>query len=67
MMTLFFYLAIRFKRILRKPERGSAMKKPNGLDLLATLIDLLADQEGVKITYELETERTVEYEANQTA
>lgn len=26
---------------------------PNGKDLLATLIDLLADQEGVKITYEL--------------
>ena len=31
------------------------MKQPNGLDLLATLIDLLADQEGVKITYELES------------
>ena len=30
------------------------MKETNGLDLLATLIDLLADQEGVKITYELE-------------
>lgn len=30
------------------------MKTPNGLDLLATLIDLLAEQEGVKITYELE-------------
>ena len=29
------------------------MKKPRGIDLLATLIDLLADQEGVKITYEL--------------
>ena len=28
-------------------------KAPNGFDLLATLIDLLADQEGVKITYEL--------------
>ena len=27
---------------------------PKGIDLLATLIDLLADQEGVKITYELE-------------
>lgn len=26
---------------------------PNGTDLLATLIKLLADQEGVKITYEL--------------
>lgn len=29
------------------------MKEPNGIDLLATLINLLADQEGVKITYEL--------------
>jgi len=28
------------------------MKKPNGKDLLALLIKLLADQEGVKITYE---------------
>ena len=30
------------------------MKEPNGLDLLATLIELLADQEGVKISYVLE-------------
>ena len=30
------------------------MQKPNGKDLLATLIRLLAEQEGVKITYELE-------------
>ena len=30
------------------------MNKPNGKDLMATLIKLLADQEGVKITYELE-------------
>ncbi len=32
------------------------MKKnePKGTDLLATLINLLADQEGVKIKYELE-------------
>ena len=29
-------------------------KEPNGADLLATLIKLLADQEGVKITYEIE-------------
>lgn len=28
-------------------------KSPNGTDLLKTLIELLADQEGVKITYEL--------------
>ena len=28
------------------------MKKPNGYDLLALLIDLYADQEGVRITYE---------------
>ena len=30
------------------------MKKPNGKDLLAILIELLAEQEGVKIKYELE-------------
>ena len=30
------------------------MNEPNGKDLLATLIELLADQEGVKITYEIE-------------
>ena len=30
------------------------MKKPNGKNLLALLIDLLAEQEGVKIEYELE-------------
>lgn len=30
------------------------MKQPNGKDLLATLINLLAEQEGVKIIYELE-------------
>lgn len=28
-------------------------KEPSGKDLLSTLIDLLADQEGVKITYEI--------------
>ena len=28
--------------------------KQNGKDLLATLIDLLAEQEGVRIKYELE-------------
>ena len=32
---------------------------PDGKTLLATLIDLLADQEGVKITYEItEKEQT---------
>ena len=30
------------------------MKKPNGKDLLALLVELLAEQEGVKITYETE-------------
>lgn len=30
------------------------MKKPNGKDLLAVLIKLLAEQEGVEIKYELE-------------
>lgn len=28
-------------------------KTPNGADLLETLIKLLAEQEGVKITYEI--------------
>lgn len=36
------------------------MKEPNGKNLLETLIKLLAEQEGVKITYELEQ---VKYEA----
>ncbi len=27
---------------------------PNGVDLLATLIELLAEQEGVKVTYQIE-------------
>ena len=30
------------------------MNEPNGKDLLATLIELLADQENVKIKYEIE-------------
>ena len=30
------------------------MKEPNGKDLLRTLIDLYAKQEGVRITYEIE-------------
>ena len=30
------------------------MNKPSGKYLLSLLIDLLAEQEGVKITYELE-------------
>ena len=29
------------------------MNEPNGVDLLALLINLLADQEGVKIKYEI--------------
>lgn len=30
------------------------MKEPNGKDLLKTLIELLAEQEGVKINYVIE-------------
>lgn len=30
------------------------MKAPRGADLLATLIKLYAEQEGVKITYQIE-------------
>ena len=32
-------------------------KEPSSNDLISTLVDLLADQEGVKITYEIETEK----------
>ena len=35
------------------------MNVPSSRDLLATLITLLADQEGVKITYELEEKKDV--------
>ena len=35
------------------------MNAPSSRDLLATLIELLADQENVKITYELEGEEDV--------
>ena len=31
------------------------MKKPNGEDLLKTLIKLYANQEGVKVTYQIGT------------
>lgn len=31
------------------------MNEPNGKDLLRTLVDLYAKQEGVKITYQIET------------
>jgi len=40
------------------------MKRPNGLELLAKLIDLYADQEGVKIEYIL-SERKCEHETEQ--
>ena len=33
-------------------------KEPTGFDLLTTLINLYAEQEGVKITYELKKEKT---------
>jgi len=35
------------------------MKTPSACDLLETLINLLADQEGVKIKYELEDKEDV--------
>lgn len=35
------------------------MNKPSSADLMAVLISLLADQEGVKITYELEGKEDV--------
>lgn len=42
------------------------MKEPKGKDLLATLIDLLAEQEGLKIKYVIE-ERTENEEEIQSA
>ena len=38
---------------------SDVIKRPSGADLMAILINLLADQEGVKITYELESEKDV--------
>ena len=35
------------------------MGKPSGADLMSILINLLADQEGVKISYELEVKEDV--------
>jgi hypothetical protein len=35
------------------------MRKPSSADLMAILINLLADQEGVTITYELEEKNDV--------
>lgn len=34
------------------------MKQPNGKDLLALLVNLLAEQEHVKITFRIEEETT---------
>ena len=42
------------KKFQQTEEELNMMKHPNGNDLLATLINLLAEQEGVKITYKLE-------------
>lgn len=38
--------------------KNQAEKRPTGKSLLSTLIDLLADQEGVKITYTIETKES---------
>jgi hypothetical protein len=40
--------------------KGEFDMTPNGTDLLATLIKLLADQEGVTITYTLEQKKEKE-------
>ena len=34
--------------------KGARMKEPRGIDLLKTLIELLADQEGTTIEYVIE-------------
>ena len=35
-------------------KENDAVEKPNGTDLLKTLVKLLAEQEGVKINYSIE-------------
>jgi hypothetical protein len=42
------------------------MKEPRGVDLLKTMIELLADQEGLKITYEIKEGVKREYRHKQT-
>lgn len=37
--------------------KNQAEKQPTGKELLAILVDLLAEQEGVKIRYTIETEK----------
>jgi hypothetical protein len=37
----------------KKQQKGEKMKEPNGTDLLKILIDLYAEQEGVKIKYSI--------------
>ncbi len=54
-MKLFFCLQIVLKALYKNEIRGRLeMKEPKGADLLSTLITLLAEQEGVKINYQLE-------------
>ena len=50
--ALFFYPRVRFNRKTRE-AMAKDMDKPS-IDLLDLLISLYAEQEGVKITYELE-------------
>ena len=40
-------------------ELRMGINAPSGQDLLATLIELLADQENVKITYEFAGKRSI--------
>lgn len=40
-------------------KTAKVVNAPHSRDLLATLISLLADQENVNITYELEENRTI--------
>ena len=41
------------------------MNEPNGVDLLRTLIDLLAEQEGVKIEYQIEQTKYIGVKPNE--
>ena len=41
-------------------RKDEAMKEPNGKDLLATLVNLLADQESVTIRFSIESVKGVQ-------
>ena len=52
---VFIFLPQKYDKIVHfQTKEHDAVEKPNGVDLLKTLIELLADQEGVKVNYKIE-------------